>query len=108
MEVDSVQTETLCPPGDFLPSNKKIEYSKLSENVESFQPNLLPNLADSGIFRKNKLSSEWLFENFKFNRLFMKYEHNDACCDFIEIIYNRGNTDSICGQLYPAFFDQTG
>ena len=101
MEVDSVQTGTLCPPDDFLLSNKKIEYSKLSQNVESVQPKLFPNLADSGIFRKNKLNSEWLFENFKFNRL--EYEHNVACCDLIEIIYDRGNTDSICGQSYPAF-----
>ena len=52
MEVDSVQTGTLCPPDDFLLSNKKIEYSKLSQNVESVQPNLFPNLSDSGIFLK--------------------------------------------------------
>ena len=30
-------------------------YSKLSQNVENFQPNLFPNLADSCIFRKNEL-----------------------------------------------------
>ena len=30
-------------------------YSKLPQNVENFQPNLLPNLADSCIFRKNEL-----------------------------------------------------